>query len=183
MYAGSHPYETISFQWSNHIEHADGTLLHEDYLHHDGTDPRETFTQTLMKSLGREGSICVYTAYEQGVLTALADRLPQFRREILAVIERLWDLHAVVKANYYHPDFWGSFSLKSVLPALVPELAYADLEIQDGSTASVQYARMISESTVANERASIRKALLKYCERDTLAMLEVRKALGRKAGC
>ncbi len=98
-----------------------------------------------------------------------------------ALIPRLWGLHAVVKAHYYHPGFGGSYSIKAVLPALVPALAYDDLEIQDGTIASVQYGRMISGGVGAEEQMRLRMALLKYCERDTLAMKELRRVLQEKA--
>lgn len=67
--------------------------------------------------------------------------------------------------------------MKSVLPAIVPGLGYDDLEIQEGGMASLQYYRMIFEVTDEAERTRLRTALLKYCERDTLAMVELRKAL------
>jgi hypothetical protein len=60
---------------------------------------------------------------------------------------------------------------------VAPHLAYGDLEIQEGSMASVQFYRMAFEEMDLAEKARIRTALLAYCERDTLAMLALRKAL------
>jgi hypothetical protein len=77
----------------------------------------------------------------------------------------------------YLPGFEGSYSIKAVLPALVPALAYDDLEIQEGTMASVEFARMVFGDADLSEKARIKAALLNYCARDTLAMLEVRKAL------
>jgi hypothetical protein len=111
------------------------------------------------------------------VLTGLAEALPHLRKDLFRVCDRLWDLHLVVKAHYYHPAFAGSYSIKKVLPAVAPHLAYDDLEIQEGTMASLQFHRMVFESVDAGEKARIRQALLKYCERDTLAMVELRKAL------
>jgi predicted RecB family nuclease len=181
VYPNTHPYQAIPFQWSNHIEAADGALRHEAYLCPDARDPRAELAEALLTSLGDTGSICTYTGYERGVLTALADALPHLRHELDRVCERLWDLHPVVKANYYHPGFEGSYSIKAVLPALVPALAYDDLEIQEGTMASVQFARMVFDDLDLAEQARIRTALLNYCARDTLAMVEVRKALRAKA--
>jgi predicted RecB family nuclease len=175
------PYQAVPFQWSNHIESADGAVRHEEYLHTDATDPREPFARTLLVSLGHAGSICVYTGYEQNILTALADALPHLRDALLALIPRLWDLHAVVRAHYCHPGFGGSYSIKAVLPALIPALAYDDLEIRDGTMASLQYARTIETAIDLTEREQLRASLLKYCERDTRAMLEVRRALRARA--
>jgi uncharacterized protein DUF2779 len=177
LYANTRPYQPVPFQWSNHIETGKGALRHEAYLCPDARDPREKLAVALLKSVGRKGSICTYTGYEQGVLTSLADALPRLRQDLLRVCNRLWDLHPVVKAHYHHPAFAGSYSIKAVLPAVAPALAYDDLEIQEGTMASLQFHRMVFENVDAAEQARIRTALLKYCERDTLAMVELRRAL------
>jgi predicted RecB family nuclease len=132
----------------------------------------------LLDSLGQEGSICVYSGYEARVIRELAEALPELRTDLENLLPRLWDLHPVIKAHYYHPGFQGSYSIKSVLPTLVPALAYSNLEIQGGGMASFQFYRMVFEEVDAVERKRIRDALLQYCERDTLAMVELRRALG-----
>jgi predicted RecB family nuclease len=177
LYPNTRPYQSVPFQWSNHIETADGQLRHDAYLCPDAWDPREELAVALLKSVGARGSICTYTGYEHGVLTGLAEALPHLRAELLRVCDRLWDLHPVVKAHYYHPAFHGSYSIKAVLPAVAPHLAYDDLEIQEGAMASLQFYRMAFGDADADEKARIRTALLKYCERDTLAMVELRRAL------
>jgi predicted RecB family nuclease len=180
-YPNTRPYQIIPFQWSNHIINGDGQVRHEEYLCTDPKDPREEFALTLLESIGREGIICVYSGYEARILKELADAFPRFQSDINRAIERFWDLLSVIRTHYYHPGFEGSFSIKSVLPAVVPGLGYDDLEIQEGSMASLQYYRMIFEVTDEEEKARLRTALLKYCERDTLAMVELRKALLVKA--
>jgi predicted RecB family nuclease len=177
LYPNTRPYQAIPFQWSNHIETTDGELRHEAYLCPAERDPRQELAVALLKTLGKKGSICTYTGYERGVLTSLAEALPRLRRDLLRVCDRLWDLHPIIKEHYYHPGFEGSFSIKAVLPAVVPRLAYDDLEIQEGSMASRQYFRMMFETEDEAEKTRIQAALLKYCERDTLAMVELRKAL------
>jgi hypothetical protein len=107
--------------------------------------------------------------------------LPSLRRDIHAVIGRLWDLLNIIQRHYYHPDFRGSFSLKSVLPALVPSLDYTDLEIRDGALASLLYHRAVFATESETERLRLATALLEYCKRDTLGMLEVRRALSRRS--
>ena len=93
-----------------------------------------------------------------------------------ALLERLWDLLKVVQGNYYHPDFHGSFSIKSVLPVLVPEMGYDDLAIADGREASAAYQNSLA-GIDDEERRRIHDALRQYCRQDTLAMLELRRAL------
>ncbi len=174
------PYQVIPTQWSNHVEYEDGRLDHDQYLCLDVKDPREELAVRLLESLGREGSICVYSDYERSVIGRLAEALPSLRQELQQLLSRLWDLHDVVKHHYYHPAFQGYYSIKNVLPAIVPSLGYGDLEIRDGEIAARAYYRMLFEETDWVEKARIREALLKYCARDTLAMVKLRKELGRK---
>jgi predicted RecB family nuclease len=181
-YPNTRPYQTIPFQWSNHVMTSDGRVRHEEYLCADQRDPRGELARTLLESVGQEGSIGVYSSYERRMLSELADALPELKPELDRVTERLWDLLPIIRAHYYHPGFNGSFSMKSVLPALVASLDYSDLEIQEGGMASLQYSRMMFEVLDDEERARIRAALLNYCERDTLAMVELRKALLARAG-
>jgi hypothetical protein len=181
LYPNTRPYQAIPFQWSNHVETADGQLHHEAYLCPDARDPREELAVALLKSVGEQGSICTYTGYERSVLTGLAEALPHLRHDLERVCDRLWDLHSIVKAHYYNPAFNGSYSVKAVLPAVAPHLAYDDLEIQEGMMASLQFHRMAFGDGDAAEKAKIRTALLAYCERDTLAMVELRRVLGLKA--
>src|SRR5207247_4232753 len=82
QYPMTHPYHTLPFQWSNHIEMEDGTVRHDHYLCVEQRDPREELAVTLLASLGREGSICVYSGYEWRILTDLAEAFPKLRREL-----------------------------------------------------------------------------------------------------
>ncbi|MGD9045947.1 MAG: DUF2779 domain-containing protein [Desulfobacterales bacterium] len=176
-YEGTRPYQTIPFQWSDHILYEDGNLRHREYLCNEDKDPREEFTQSLLDALGTEGSIVIYTSYETGVLNSIVEHFPKYAGELRAVIERFKDLHAIIRNNYYHPRFYGSFSLKYVLPALVPEMRYDKLSIQDGMQASLEYLRMIDPGTDEKEKAPIRADLLAYCGQDTLAMIKIRDEL------
>ena len=95
----------------------------------------------------------------------------------MALSDRLFDLLKVIRDGYYHLEFHGSYSIKSVLPVLVPGLSYADLGIQGGSNASFSYAKMIAGDTPTSEKAKIKESLLAYCERDTEAMVRIFEAL------
>jgi hypothetical protein len=90
-------------------------------------------------------------------------------------------LYPVLKEHYYHPAFQGSYSIKAVLPVMVPELSYRDLLIQEGAQAASEYYRMVFTEEDWIEQARIREALLQYCARDTIAMLRLRHALREKA--
>ena len=100
-----------------------------------------------------------------------------------AIIARLVDLLPIVRAGVYLPEFWFSNSIKAVAPALCPGFGYDDLEgIADGVAASTAFLQLASGClTAPEEAAQLRAALLAYCQRDTLAMVEVHRALTRLA--
>ena len=97
-----------------------------------------------------------------------------------ALLGRIKDLHQIIRKHYYHPGFHGSFSLKSVLPAVIPDMSYENLEIQEGQLASLEYLMMINSSTPIEEKKKIKRDLLTYCGQDTLAMLKIREELLKK---
>lgn len=181
-FSETRPYQALPVQWSNHIEQATGELRHEEFLHKDARDPRRVLAEALLESLGERGSICVYSPYERSILEQLATALPSLRQALSRIVNRLWDLFPIVRDHYYHPAFGGSYSIKSILPVMVPSLAYDDLAIKEGGHAASQYYRMVFVETDWVERATIEEALLRYCARDTLAMVELRRALKEKAG-
>lgn len=181
LYPGTRPYQQIPFQWSLHILDSSGRLTHHSFLNDDAKDPRERFIITLLEAIPRQGAIVTYSSYEKSILNALAHAFPLYRNRLLSLCDRMVDLLKLVRENYYHPDFNGSYSLKSVAPTLVPDLGYTDMEIQDGTAASIAYTRMIAEDTPETEKTSIREALLAYCARDTEAMVRVYEALSAES--
>ena len=185
LYEGTRPYQTLPFQWSLHVMNADGSLTHQEFLADGTEDPRRAFAETLIAALEDTSlPIIVYSAYEQTQLRALAAHFADLAEPIEAIIRRLADLLPIVRGAVYFPEFGFSNSIKAVAPALSPGFGYDDLEhIADGAAASAAFAQMassaISEDT---EVARLRRALLTYCERDTLAMVEVHRALVTLSG-
>jgi hypothetical protein len=177
---GTRAYDAVPFQYSVHTRHADGTLAHAQYLHPDASDPREPLATALLDALGGAGSIVVYSGFERRVIAALAAALPHRAPALRALLPRLWDLHPVVRGTYYHPGFHGSFSMKSVLPALCPELSYRDLDIADGNAAAASWLRAVA-SDDPDERQRLFAALRAYCARDTLGLVRVLEALAARA--
>jgi len=173
-FAGCRPYQNIPFQWSLHIM-KDGNLQHKEFLWYNKDDPRPELMTDLLDALGDSGSIMVYSNYERGVLNRLKEAFPEKSDLIDSTIERLWDLLDIFRYYYIDWRFKGSNSIKSVLPVLVPDLDYSDLDIKEGGMAMVMYDRMIEMK--GDEKEEIKKSLLEYCERDTMAMVEIYKAL------
>ena len=182
IYAGTKPYQRVPFQWSLHILDSSGRLRHDWFLNGDADDPRERFVISLLEALPPEGAIFTYSSYETSMMKDLAQGFPQYGDGLMALCDRAVDLLQVIRANYYHPGFHGSYSIKSVLPALVPGLNYTDLEIPEGMAAAVSYARMIANDAPDHEKAEIREALLAYCERDTEAMVRIYDVLLAESG-
>jgi hypothetical protein len=86
----------------------------------------------------------------------------------------LYDLHPVVKANYYHPDMLGSWSIKAVMPTINPDMDYAKLEgIKEGTAASDGFLEAINPETDMIRKMELEEQLLRYCKFDTEAMVEI----------
>ena len=176
-YAGTSPFQAIAFQLSCHRqERVDGPLDHNAYLADGSSDPRPELANALLEAVGERGSIVVYSSYEARTIRSLADACPSYKDDLLALLPRLVDLLQIVKAHYYHPDFMGSYSIKSVLPTLVPSYSYDALEIADGRTAARAWEAMIN-SPDDKSAETIRQDLLAYCELDSMAMAELHTAL------
>jgi predicted RecB family nuclease len=173
LHPGTRPYDTIPVQWSHHVLREDGTIEHHEYLHDGVGDPRREFATTLLAALGENGTIVVYSGYEESRLADLAAWLPDLSDDIARIRSRLLDLFAVIREHVYDRAFNGSFSLKSVLPALVPDLGYEDLAIQDGGVASLAFLELAAPETRAERRGEIRRHLLDYCGRDTEALVRL----------
>jgi len=67
----------------------------------------------------------------------------------------------------------GSCSIKTVLPHFAPELSYDNLTVQNGDMAQRLLLQMCRGEIPENQIKSMRENLLKYCERDSLAMLVI----------
>lgn len=171
------PYQQAPFQYSCHILEADGTLTHRDYLHTDTDDPRRPLTEALLNDIGDTGSIIVYFAtFERSRLRELAEAFPEHAPRLMNMADRLWDQLDIFKKHYKDYRFGGSNSLKSVLPVIVPELSYKLLAVQNGTQAQVVWEAMIGEGETA-VREQMVEQLRAYCHLDTLAMVEIHRAL------
>ena len=179
-FVSTRPYDAIPFLFSVHTELDGLPPAHEDHLHDQDDDPRPNLVERLIEAVGQDGAICTYSGYERQVLRALMAAVPKRATALAAIEKRLIDLLPVVRNGYYHPGFRGSFSIKNVLPVLVPGSGYGDLSISDGQTAAARYIQAL-KSENALERERMFDDLRAYCARDTLAMVKLREALGRIA--
>ncbi len=175
IWAGTSPYKQIPFQWSCHIEQADGSMTHEKFLDITGNDPRRGFAQCLIETLGTDGPIIVYNApFEGSRMKELADVITDLAPQLLAAVDRLFDLLPLARNHYYHPAMKGSWSIKAVLPTIAPELDYSNLTVAHGGMAQDAYLDLIGDELTDAEKVELRNALLAYCEQDTLAMVKIK---------
>jgi predicted RecB family nuclease len=164
----------VAVQFSAHREgFADNA--HRYHLASRGGDPRPALIGAMIEACAGAGSIVVYyEAFEKSRIKELADWFPERAAELMDVHDRIVDLLPIVRDHVYDPEFHGSFSLKKVLPALVRDLSYADLNIQEGGTATAGIYRLLfDESLDAAAQDALRTDLLAYCERDTEAMVRL----------
>jgi len=174
---GQGPYKNIPFQYSLHVLHENGELEHKEFLADETEDPRLKLTQQLLDEITAEGTIFAFhQSFEIGVIKSLAQRFDQYAVQLMALNDRFMDLEIPFKnLMYYHPGFHGSFSIKSILPALFPddpELDYKNLEIQSGDVAMDVFPHLHKVDD-PDEKESIRNSLLAYCRLDTLAMVKI----------
>lgn len=180
IFDNSRPYQQLVFQYSLHIEQKNGVLEHKEYLAeaNPNIDPRDNFVKQLIQDCGTSGDVLVYNiGFERGRLKNLILLYPEYQNEIQSIIGRLKDLMIPFQQKwYYSPEMKGSYSIKYVLPALVPELSYQNLEIKEGDTASSTFAQMVS-GEFNGDIAKTRIDLLEYCKLDTFAMVKILEKL------
>ena len=174
-YDGSRPYQQLVFQYSLHIKNSPNSeVIHREYLADPTKDPRPNFIEQLIKDCGTSGDIIVYNiGFERGKINDLIEVFPQYSTELRGIVNRLKDLMIPFQQKwYYTPEMRGSYSIKLVLPALVPELSYNDLDIKEGGTASNTFLSMVN-GTFEGDVEKTRRQLLEYCKLDTYAMVKI----------
>ena len=214
QYDGAKVYAQITFQYSLHIKAASereksqacldsservqarpkvkesetAPYIHKEFLApNDGSDPRRSLAEQLCKDIPKDVCTLAYNKmFECGRIKELADLYPDLADHLLNIREHIVDLIDPFRAgDYYVPAMGGSFSIKSVLPALFPndhELDYHNLSdlCQNGGDAMTIFPRI--QHMEPAEAAASREALLRYCELDTWAMVKVWERLKEVAG-
>jgi predicted RecB family nuclease len=182
-FAGMRPYDHVPFQWSVHRrDRSDAPLEHFEFLAESTSDPRSPFMKSLPEAVKGAGAIAVYNqGFESSRLDDLAQWLPEHREEVANIKAKLWDLLAVIRRNVYHPAFGGSFSLKRVAAAILPDMTYDGLDVADGIQAGIAWGRLGDPATPAEDKAGLKRALLQYCGQDTLVLARILDVLVKQA--
>lgn len=174
---GIRPFSKIPFQYSCHQLEENGDLSHFEYLHDKYENPGAKLAEHLANHIGDTGTVMAYSAgFERGVLLGLADQIPELEPQLRSISDRLWDLLPVMRNNYSHYQFGNSYSIKAVLPVLVPDFDYKQLSVQDGAQAGAVWLSSVQTDNT-EEREAIFSSLREYCGMDTMAMVMIYKHL------
>ena len=188
QYDNAKVYAQIPFQYSLHIVNPDtGDIEHREFLaENDGSDPRRKLAERLCNDIPMNACTLAYNKkFECDCLSELAALYPDLAVHLLNIADHILDLLDPFRKGYYYvPAMGGSFSIKSVLPALFPEdpeLNYHNLDarVQNGGDAMTIFPRI--QQMPPEEAAACREALLRYCELDTWAMVKIWQKLKKMA--
>jgi hypothetical protein len=172
LFDGYSPFDHITFQYSLHVLSKDGDLEHFEYLHTEKSDPIPHLLNSLKEHIKDEGSIIVWNKSFEGTRNKHMGKVyPEYEDFCEDMNDRLFDLMDIFRNQLYDdPKFKGSYSIKSVLPVLVPELSYESLDIRNGAMAMASWYDLVFKE---EKNKKVINDLLKYCELDTLAMVRV----------
>jgi hypothetical protein len=174
-FEGTRPYQNIPFQYSLHVLDHDGAdLKHHEFLAEAGRDPRERIARDLSTLIPDNACVITYnSSFEKGRIKELAEQFPRYAEKLMQIQDSIVDLMVPFRQRlYYKKEMKGSYSIKYVLPALVPDLGYEGMVISGGSDAMNVYAGLyLVEDTKEVEK--IREDLRAYCRMDTLGMVRI----------
>ena len=176
---GTKAYQQIPFQYSLHIIREKGAPLeHKEFLAEaEDENMVRDFAESMIKDMPENGSVIIYnSSFEPARNREIGEMYPDLKEDMERFNANMVDLMVPFRSrNYYTKEMEGSYSIKKVLPALYPgddELDYSKLSlIHKGDEAS--HAFLILKEKTPEEQDEIRKALLKYCELDTYAMVKI----------
>jgi len=182
---GTRSYDAMPVQWSCHIDDGSGGgraagMRHAEFLDLSGEPPMRPLAEALILCLGESGPVLTYSTYEKQVIDKLIDRYPDLSAPLQAIEARLFDLLPLTREHFYHPRMLGSWSIKSVIPAIAPDLDYSTIEgINEGTAAAEGYLEAIDPQTSPVRRRQLETQLRRYCRLDTEAMVELVRFLGQ----
>ncbi len=174
------PFESIPFQWSLHLNKDFKDISHHYFLAEEKKDFRRDLIEQYLSLVGdNDYPIVAYNiSYEKTRLKELSQLYPDLSAQIDCTIDRFVDLMLIIKDHFYDYRFYGSFSLKRVLPVLTNESGYDELKgVQDGDGAQAQFYDLINNSLNKEDRIKVKKQLLEYCEKDTYSLVQIHQKL------
>jgi len=177
---GCSPYKDYPFQYSLHILSSPGAeLKHEEYLHQEKSNPMSQLIEKLKNDIGETGTILVWNmSYEKSCNDRMAHFYPKYKVFLDGLNERIVDLMSPFSKMWFvDKDFFGSASIKKVMPVLEPKLSYDELAVPDGLLARRIWTQTILEGKNIDQKDKIMSDLSKYCTLDTYAMVKILEKL------
>ncbi len=175
-YDGTKPFEQIPFQFSCLIQkNPEGEIKEYSFIHDSSSDPRPLLIERLLEALEGTGSIVAYNmGFEAGCIERLASYSSQHSNKLLSARARLVDPLPIFRSAVYDPGFKGSFSIKSVSPAILgKDRSYAGMEISNGEEAQRGFLKLIEMLPNDKKRKELLSSMLAYCRKDTNEMLDL----------
>jgi len=176
LFDGYHPQQQMVFQYSLHkMDSLQGDVTHSEHLSTTKDDPSISLIKQLSEDIGDAGTVFVWNkTFEACRNKELAEIHPDYANTLSNLNNRIYDLGDFIKNGLYiHPDFFGSWSIKNVLPVMVPELSYTNMDIGKGDQAMVAWWKMVNDELPADEIKKKEIGLLEYCKLDTYAMVAI----------
>ena len=176
QYDGFVPYQQVPFQYSLHIlSKPNGEVTHKEFLHLSTSNPVIPLVEQLQKDIDSTGTVLVwYEKFEKTRNTEMGKLVPEYAPFLEQLNNRIIDLMVPFSTDLFiDKDFYGSASIKKVLPVLIPELSHKDLAIQEGMTASLTWKKLVFDNAYLENKDEIISQLLEYCKLDTLAMVKL----------
>jgi hypothetical protein len=131
---GMRPFEVIIFQWSCHTIYEPGaTPVHSEWICLEPIFPNFLFAESLMKTIGTEGTVLIWSPYENTMLRTIYNQYIKYdydNEALLAWLDylvkfdkndvgKLLDMNKIALDSYFHPAMKGRTSIKSTLPAVL----------------------------------------------------------------
>lgn len=180
-YEGMRPYDVLLFEYAMDIVQKDGSREHKVFL--DVHDDREALVRSLLADIPEQGSIIAYNAVgaEMIRIGELAEQLPEYAGDLLALNERMKDLQQPFENGMiYDIRMRGQWSLKTIM-SLMDDPGYRELDIRHGMDAVYQW-RYLDRDAEDVDRERIIEELKAYCGMDSYAMTVVCRWLYEAAG-
>ena len=197
-FKGEKPYIQSPFEFSLHIEHAPGVCDKDKdnyvFLAKTMNDEREEMVKKMLEYMDpNKGTLLAQNVpFEKGRIKELANIFPKYKKDLMKLYDRGFDLIWLVstnkkiymdlgfdekrasRINYYNNKLSGSYSIKKTLPVF-SDLSYDNLEVKNGTEAIVVYANY---NNFTKEEYNIKyQGLIDYCKQDTWAMVVILDAL------
>ena len=135
--------------------------------------------EKLQTDIGETGTVLAWhMPYEKGCNNRMASFYPEYKEFLDNLNERMLDLKTPFSEMwFFDKDFFGSASIKKVLPVLCPELSYKELDVSDGLLARRIWTQTVLEDKNQDKKEKIMSDLSKYCTLDTYGMVRILEEL------